>query len=91
MPSVIRTSAVYALRAQEEIDHDRFDVDSVSHHVGGKCAVGENCAQQSGIAMINPPHGVEGVGCVADSSLDAGIGLREIGVGVTDADAHAAS
>ena len=77
--------AAWSLAVEKELDHFRVDVDAVGNNIGSEAVVGENCAQDAGLAMIERAHGIESVGGVACSGLECAIRLLKSGVGVADA------
>ena len=49
-------------------------MNSIGDDIGAELAVGKHFAEDAGIAMIERPHGIEGVGGVAGAGADAGAG-----------------
>ncbi len=88
--SVIRTAASGPLAFRNKL-HDRgIEMNPVRDDVGGEPRIGQHFAQNSGIAMIQRPHGVEGVSGMASARGDAGASRVQVSVGVPQAHANSA-
>ena len=62
-------------------------MNSVGDNIGGEPRVGQHLAENTRIAMVERPHGVEGVRGVPRSRVHRGPGGIQVGVGMSQADA----
>ena len=58
-----------AFRLQEKLHDFRGDVNSVRNDVGAEFLIGQHFAKDTGLAMIERTHGIEGVRGVASAGL----------------------
>ena len=77
--------AVNAFRLQKNLDNFWGNVNAIGNDVGGELSVGEDLGENTGLAMVERAHGVEGVGGVAGAGFRASAGGLQRGVGVADA------
>ena len=81
--------AVRSFGLPEKAHDGRVDVQAVADDLGEEVVVGEDFADQAGIAMVEAAHGVEGVGCGDGSGKHTAASGGGIGIAVTEADADA--
>ncbi len=65
-------------------------MNSVRDDVGGEPGIGQHFAQNSGIAMVERPHGVKGVGGMAGARGETGASRIQVGIGVAQAHTNSA-
>src|SRR5580704_7960661 len=82
--------AFKAHRPQENLNDLGREVNSIRDNVGAQLGVGKHFAKDSGIAMIQRTHGIEGVGGVGGAGVDSGAGGVQHRVRVADAHANLA-
>ena len=64
---------------------------AVSDNVGAEIGIGENFAENAGLAMIECPHGIERVRGMAGSGANPGVSSFGRGVRMSNAYAHVAA
>ncbi len=89
MPSVIKMDFSSSLGFEEQADHGGIYVNAVTDDFRKKGVVIQNVSCYAGVAMVQAAHGVEGMGGAARASAEAGLGLHQGGVTVTQAAHHA--
>ncbi len=88
--SVISTERSKPFARRKSLHDLGRDVNSVRDNVGGELVVGKHFAEDAGLAMIERPHGIEGVSGVAGAGLHTFAGGFQRGVGVANAHANIA-
>ena len=59
-------------------------MDSINDDIGGESRIGQNLAENPGIAMTQRTHGVECVSSVTGARSDTGASGTEVGIGVAE-------
>ena len=91
MASVTRMRALRPFGAPPEPHDLGLVVDAVADHFGKERVVGEHGAENSGLAVVQRAHGVEGVRGADGAGVDGGARFGGGGVGVAQGHAHAAA
>ena len=86
MPSLDEQHRVESLAAEQDLNRGAGDVHAVGDDFGGDFGIGEDRADDAGIAVREGTHGVVHMHGVARSGLNRGAGLIVVRVGVADGD-----